>query len=183
MSSSAIHLQDQRGRTHGGVWLVVSWTLSARARLLLTFILLISGVALRIAGDCSSTGSKRACRVVPALDHRPQLSSAGSPGIVTARRSKPGQTARRAAADSPVQVNRRNAAAGAWAGTCHSCQTCSALANYSKKRLGVGIGDPQKSIGSWADNAGPGAKNAGRVTVAAPRRWLRDYCSPCARSD
>lgn len=46
---------------------MVSWTLSARARLLLTFILLISGVALRIAGDCSSTGSKRACRVVPAL--------------------------------------------------------------------------------------------------------------------
>ncbi len=135
MSSSARHLQDQRGRTHGGVWLVVSWTLSARARLLLAFILLVSGVALRIAGEFQHTfkdGLVRLC-----------LCSSSTPTRLHRKSWNPYRTwgqawsdTRRAAADSPVQVDRRNAAAGAWAGTCHPCQGCSAYANYSKKRVG-----------------------------------------------
>jgi competence protein ComEA len=67
MSRSAGQPRDEPTDTRGGVWTVVSWTWPARARVLLAFVVLISGVALRVARDSLGTGHQRACRVVPVL--------------------------------------------------------------------------------------------------------------------
>src|SRR5271166_4011956 len=67
MSRSAGQPRDEHADTRGGVWTVVSWTWPARARVLLAFVVLISGVALRVASDTLSTGLQRTCRVVPVL--------------------------------------------------------------------------------------------------------------------
>jgi hypothetical protein len=67
MSRSAGQPRDKHTDTRGGVWTVVSWTWPARARVLLAFVVLISGVALRVASDTLGTGLQRTCRVVPVL--------------------------------------------------------------------------------------------------------------------
>jgi Helix-hairpin-helix motif len=67
MSRSAGQPRDERTDTRGGVWTVVSWTWPARARVLLAFVVLVSGVALRVASDSLGTGRQRTCRVVPVL--------------------------------------------------------------------------------------------------------------------
>jgi competence protein ComEA len=67
MSRSAGQPWDEHADTRGGVWTVVSWTWPARARVLLAFVVLSSGVALRVASDSLGTGRQRTCRVVPVL--------------------------------------------------------------------------------------------------------------------
>jgi len=67
MSRSAGRPRDEHTDTRSGVWTVVSWTWPARARVLLAFVVLISGVALRVASDSLGTSLRRTCRVVPVL--------------------------------------------------------------------------------------------------------------------
>ncbi len=67
MSRSAGQSRDEPPDTRGGVWTVVSWTWPARARVLLAFVVLISGVALRVASDSLGTSRQRTCRIVPVL--------------------------------------------------------------------------------------------------------------------
>ncbi len=67
MSRSAGQPRDDRTDTRSEVWTVGSWTWPARARVLLALIVLISGVALRVASDSLGTGRQRTCRVVPVL--------------------------------------------------------------------------------------------------------------------
>lgn len=67
MSRSAGQPRDEHTGTRSGVWTVVSWTWPARARVLLAFVVLISGVALRVASDSLGTSLRRTCRVVPVL--------------------------------------------------------------------------------------------------------------------
>src|SRR5271166_1643478 len=67
MSRSAGQLRDEHTDTRSGVWTIVSWTWPARARALLAFVVLISGVVLRMASDSLGTGLQRTCRVVPVL--------------------------------------------------------------------------------------------------------------------
>ena len=67
MSRSVGQPRNEHTDTRGGVWTIVSWTLPARARALLGFVLLISGIALRVANDSVGTDSRRSCRVVPVL--------------------------------------------------------------------------------------------------------------------
>ncbi|MGO8898874.1 MAG: ComEA family DNA-binding protein [Isosphaeraceae bacterium] len=67
MSRSAGQPRDEHTDTRSGVWTVVSWTWPARARVLLAFVVLISGVALRVASDSLGTSLRRTCRVVPVL--------------------------------------------------------------------------------------------------------------------
>jgi Helix-hairpin-helix motif len=67
MSRSAGQPRDEHTDTRSGVWTVVSWTWPARARVLLAFVVLVSGVALRVASDSLGTSLRRTCRVVPVL--------------------------------------------------------------------------------------------------------------------
>src|SRR5271165_490119 len=67
MSRSAGQLPDQSTGQRGGACTVVSWTWPARARVLLAIVVLIAGVALRVASDSLGTVRQRTCRVVPVL--------------------------------------------------------------------------------------------------------------------
>src|SRR5271165_1375913 len=67
MSRFAGQPRDEHADTRGGVWTVVSWTWPARARVLLAFVVLVLGVALRLASDSLGRGHQRTCRVLPVL--------------------------------------------------------------------------------------------------------------------
>jgi len=67
MSRSAGQPRDESTDPLRGFWTVVSRTWSARARVLLACVVLISGVALRVASDSLGTGHQRTCRVLPVL--------------------------------------------------------------------------------------------------------------------
>jgi competence protein ComEA len=67
MSRSGGPPRDEQTDTSAGVWTVVSWSWPARARVLLAFVVLISGITLRAASNSLGTIRLRSCRVVPVL--------------------------------------------------------------------------------------------------------------------
>ena len=67
MSRSAGKHRDEPAGTRGGVWAGVASTWTAGARVLLAVVVVITGVALRLAYDSLGTDRQRTCRVVPVL--------------------------------------------------------------------------------------------------------------------